>query len=128
MEKTAARLTSIYIKMREAISEKEAEIKGIKAQQETINQSLLALCDEQGLDSLKTPTGTVTRRVQANFWTSDWEQMHRFVIEHDAVHLLEKRISTSSMKEFLEANPDLSPAGLQVRRKYIISVRKPTKT
>jgi hypothetical protein len=31
------------------------------------------------------------------------------------------------MKEFLEDNPDQMPVGLQTNRKYILSVRKPTK-
>jgi|TARA_R110002167_G_scaffold682_3_gene2970 hypothetical protein len=127
MKNTADKLAAIYIKMREAVKEKEEEIKIIKTQQERINQELLDLCEEQNLDSLKTPTGTVTRRVQTNFWTSDWEEMHKFIKENDAFHLLEKRIHNTSMKEFLEDNPDQMPAGLQTNRKYILSVRKPTK-
>jgi hypothetical protein len=31
------------------------------------------------------------------------------------------------MKEFLEANPDAIPAGMQANQKYVIHVRKPTK-
>ena len=127
MKNTADKLAAIYIKMREAVKEKEEEIKIIKTQQERINQELLDLCEEQNLDSLKTPTGTVTRRVQTNFWTSDWEEMHKFIKENDAFHLLEKRIHNTSMKEFLEDNPDQMPVGLQTNRKYILSVRKPTK-
>ena len=127
MKNTADKLAAIYIKMREAVKEKEEEIKIIKTQQERINQELLDLCEEQNLDSLKTPTGTVTRRVQTNFWTSDWEEMHKFIKENDAFHLLEKRIHNTSMKEFLEDNPAQMPAGLQTNRKYILSVRKPTK-
>jgi len=127
MKNTADKLAAIYIKMREAVKEKEEEIKIIKTQQERINQELLDLCEEQNLDSLKTPTGTVTRRVQTNFWTSDWEEMHKFIKENDAFHLLEKRIHNTSMKEFLADNPDQMPVGLQTNRKYILSVRKPTK-
>ena len=81
MKNTADKLAAIYIKMREAVKEKEEEIKIIKTQQERINQELLDLCEEQNLDSLKTPTGTVTRRVQTNFWTSDWEEMHKFITD-----------------------------------------------
>jgi hypothetical protein len=127
MKNTADKLAAIYIKMREAVKEKEEEIKIIKTQQERINQELLDLCEEQNLDSLKTPAGTVTRRVQTNFWTSDWEEMHKFIKENDAFHLLEKRIHNTSMKEFLADNPDQMPVGLQTNRKYILSVRKPTK-
>jgi hypothetical protein len=42
-------------------------------------------------------------------------------------HLLEKRISTLAMKQFLEDNPDLMPVGLQATRKYVVSVLKPRK-
>ena len=127
MKDSADKLTKIYIKMRNAIREKEDEIKTIKKQQETVVEKLLALCEEQDLDSLRTSSGTVSRRVQSHYWTSDWERMYDFLKEHDAFHLLEKRISGLAMKQFLEYNPDLMPAGLQVNRKYIVSVLKPRK-
>ena len=127
MKDSADKLTKIYIKMRNAIREKEDEIRTIKKQQETVVEKLLALCEEQDLDSLRTSSGTVSRRVQSHYWTSDWERMYDFLKEHDAFHLLEKRISGLAMKQFLEDNPDLMAAGLQVNRKYIVSVLKPRK-
>jgi len=51
--------------------------------------------------------------------------MYEFIKEHDATHILEKRIHNDNMKEFLAENPDLCPNGLQSDRKYVISVRKP---
>jgi predicted HicB family RNase H-like nuclease len=65
MKDSADKLTKIYIKMRNAIREKEDEIKTIKKQQETVVEKLLALCEEQDLDSLRTSSGTVSRRVQS---------------------------------------------------------------
>ncbi len=127
MKYSADKLTRIYIKMREAIRDKEDEIKSVKKQQETVVEKLLALCEEQDLDSLRTPSGTVSRRVQTHFGTSDWERMYDFIKENDAFYLLEKRISSTAMKEFLEDNPDLMPVGLQANRKYIVSVLKPRK-
>tara|TARA_R100001369_G_scaffold74556_1_gene103329 strand:+ start:1523 stop:1909 length:387 start_codon:yes stop_codon:yes gene_type:complete len=124
---TADKLVAMYIKIRGAIKEKDDEIKLFKEQQEVISEQLLVLCDEQNLDSVKTPEGTITRRVSSNYWTSDWESMYKFVEENSAFHLLEKRIHNTNMKEFLADNPDLTPAGLQAKNKYTISVRKPTK-
>jgi hypothetical protein len=74
---------------------------------------------------VKTPSGTISRRVQTRYWTTDWEQMNNFIVEHQAVHLLEKRIHNGNMKQFLEDNPDVLPIGLQIDNKYIIQVRKP---
>ena len=127
MNETPDKLASIYIKMREVIREKEEEIKTIKAQQEKIVVKMLALCEEQNIDSLRTPAGTISRRVHTSYWPSDWDKMHQFIKENDAMHLLEKRVHGSNMKEFLEANPEVAPPGLQVNRKYTVSVRKPAK-
>jgi len=53
--------------------------------------------------------------------------MYLFIREHNAPELLERRIHNGNMKEFLADNPDVTPAGLQAKNKYSISVRKPTK-
>jgi len=123
---TADKMAKDYIKLREAIREKEEDIKKLKGIQEKITDKMLELCAEQNVDSLKTEFGTISRRVHSSFWTSDWEQMHQFIKENDAFHLLERRIHNSNMKEFLEDNPDKLPVGLQSDRKFVISVRKPT--
>ncbi len=127
MSKTADKLATAYISMREAIKQKEDEVKDIKEQQEQVVAKLLELCEEQNIDSLRTPAGTITRRVHTHYWTSDWDRMYEFMKAEDALHLLEKRVHNSNMKDFLEANPDVAPPGLQVNRKHLISVRKPSK-
>jgi hypothetical protein len=123
---TADKMASDYIKLRNAIKEKEEEVKKLKKIQETISENMLALCADQNVESFKTSEGTISRRVHSSFWTSDWESMYAFVKEHGAMHLLEKRIHNGNMKEFLADNPDICPQGLQANSKYTVSVRKPT--
>ena len=122
-------LVAVYRKLRAAIAEAETayeeKVKDLKEQMDTVSAELLNYCNEQNLDSVKTPSGTISRRVQTRYWTTDWEQMNNFIVEHQAVHLLEKRIHNGNMKQFLEDNPDILPIGLQVDNKYIIQVRKP---
>ena len=127
METSADKLVSVYLKIRTAIQDKDQEIKNLKEQQDKVSDELLKLCESQEADGLKTPSGTVSRRVISSYWTSDWEQMYAFIKEQDAPHLLEKRIHNGNMKEFLVDNPDVTPAGLQAKNRYAISVRKPTK-
>jgi len=38
--------------------------------------------------------------------------------------LFERRISQLNMQQFLEENPDLLPAGLNVDSKYTVSIRR----
>lgn len=127
---TADALVAAYIKIRNTIAEREeahkAAIEQLKGEQETITAALLNLCGEQNMDSIRTPAGTVSRRVQTRYWTTDWDSMYEFIKEHDAPYLLEQRIHASNMKQFLEENPDTLPIGLQADRKYVIHVRKPT--
>jgi|TARA_R110000824_G_scaffold79192_3_gene199570 hypothetical protein len=122
----ADKLTAIYIKMREAIRGKEEEIKEIKVQQDKITEELDLFFGEKG-ESLRLKSGTVSRRLQTVYQVSNWDEMHNFVLEHKAAHLLEKRVHGRNMKEFLEVNPDVVPPSLQVIRKHTISVRKPSK-
>ena len=122
---TADKMALDYITLRNIIKDKEEEIKKLKVIQATISTKMLGLCAEQNVDSLKTPQGTISRRVQSNFWTGDWESLYSFIEQHNAMHLLEKRIHNGNMKEFLAENPDLCPKGLQANSTYTISVRKP---
>lgn len=123
-------LVSIYLKIRNAVEEKEAqqkaELQELKDQFDVISNKLLEFCNEQNLDSIKTPVGTVSRRVSSRYWTSDWDSMYRFIGENAAPFLLEQRIHNTNMRQFLEDNPEKFPAGLQNERKYAVQVRKPT--
>ena len=122
------KLAEIYIKIRD----KRAELKEkfeeqdneLKAQQDLLAEQMLALCHEQGADSIKTPAGTIIRKVDTRYWTTDWDSMYRFIEEHDAFPLLEKRLHQTNMRQFLEENPDLLPAGLQADSKYTVVVRR----
>ena len=126
------KLVKVYLKIRNAIDEKETqhkeELATLKEQFGIVGQSLLNLCKEQNLDSIRTPVGTVSRRISTRYWTSDWDSMYRFISEHDAPFLLEQRIHGSNMKEFLENNPEAFPMGMQADRNYTVQVRKPNKT
>jgi hypothetical protein len=122
------KLAEIYIKIRD----KRAELKEkfeeqdneLKAQQDLLSEQMLSLCHEQGADSIKTPAGTIIRKVDTRYWTTDWDSMYQFIQEHDAYPLLEKRIHQTNLKQFLEENPNLLPAGLQADSKYTVVVRR----
>ena len=126
----ADELVLAYRKIRDAIQEKEdahkQEIATLRIQQDLISDALLALCNDQNLDSIRTSQGTVTRSTTTRYWTSDWESMYNFIKEQDAPYLLEQRIHNGNMRQFLEENPDQLPVGLNADTKYVIRVRKPT--
>ena len=124
------KLVAAYRKLRAMISDEEKaheeRLAPLKEKLEIVSTELLEFCNEQNVDSVRTAAGTVSRRVQTRYWSTDWERFYQFVGENEAYHLLEKRIHNGNMKQFLEENPDVLPVGLQADNKYVVYVRKPS--
>ena len=100
------------------------DIAGLEEQMAVIEQQMLETCKDMGANSIRTPHGTIVRSVKSRYWTNDWDSMYRFIEEHAAFGLLEKRLHQTHMKEFLSENPDLLPHGLNVENEYTVVVRR----
>jgi hypothetical protein len=120
----AAKLVRIYLKMRAAKSEHEAEIKKIDAQMDQVKAGLLAYCKEQNVETVRTEEGLFYRSLKKRYTTNNWEAMGQFVLEHQVPELFEKRLHQGNVQQFLEEHPDLLPPGLNVDSEYTITVRR----
>mgnify|MGYP003658883205 CR=1 FL=1 len=122
------KLVKVYLKMNAKMSEIktafDAEEKALKEKMVKVKSALLTYCKSQNIESVRTVEGLFYRGVTTRYWTSDWESMGKFVIEHNVPDLFEKRLHQGNMKQFLEANPELLPPGLNVDSEYTITVRK----
>jgi hypothetical protein len=122
------KLVKVYLKMNAKLSEIkaafEAEEKQLSDQMAKVKSALLAYCKEQNVESVRTGEGLFYRGVKTRYWTNNWEEMGRFVVEHNVPDLLEKRLHQGNVKQFLEENPDKLPPGLNVDSEYTITVRK----
>jgi len=125
---TPDKLMAAYIKIRDSRNESKREYEArdeeYVEQLRLIEASLLETCKTLGADSIKTKEGTAIRSIKSRYWTGDWESMYSFIAENDAFGLLEKRLHQTNMKQFLEENPDLKPAGLNIDSEYTIVVRR----
>lgn len=122
------KLVAVYIKMRdkraELLRDYEEADSIVETQMEVVESKLLETCKEIGVDRLGSTHGTVMRTVKTRYWTSDWESMHKFILEHEMPELLERRISQSTIKQLLEDKPDLMPMGLNIDSKYGVIIRR----
>ena len=123
-----AKMTKVYLKIkaeRDRLSAeyKEADDKLVR-QQDKIKSTLLGYLKENDIKSVKTDAGTFYRTVKQKYWTSDWENMHKFILEHEVPEFLDKRLNQKNVKEFLEENPDLLPKGLNVDAEFALTIRK----
>lgn len=120
------KLVRIYMKMRTAIQDLDAQIEAIKEQQQAVKNEIKDRMRDTGVKSLRTDHGTVSLMEKTRYYTTDWDSFKKFMVEQDALDLLEKRISQSNMKLFLEENPGAVPPGLNSDTEFDISVRKPS--
>ena len=122
-KKLAEKLTRVYLKIRDKKAQLSAEFKkqedDLNQQLDQVKAALLNYCKEQGLESVKTSEGIFYRSVKTRYWTSDWEAMHQFVMEHNVPEFLEKRLNQTNVRTFLEDNPETVPKGLNVDSEYI---------
>ena len=124
------KLVKIYRKLRgrltELTQEYDTQAEVLKAQQEEIKHAIKDQMKAMGVTSVRTTEGTAVMSVKTRYTTQDWDSFKKFMLEHEAIDLLEKRIAQTNMAQFLEENPGIVPPGLNSSSEYDISVRKPT--
>jgi hypothetical protein len=126
------RLAKIYRKMRaaeqELTREYEGKIEAIKQQREQVGLALkdriLALGD--GVTSLKTDQGTIILSKKTRYYPQDRDALKKFIIENEAVDLLEFRVAQKNMATFIAENPENQPPGLNVITEFDVTVRAPS--
>lgn len=122
------KLTKVYLKIRDKRAELkaqfEAEDEKLSKQLDEVKRALLDYCKSHNVDSVRTPAGLFYRSLKTRYWTNDWESMNKFILEHGIPEFYEKRLNQTSVKQFLEENPDVLPPGLNVDSEYVVTVRK----
>ena len=124
LEQHAAR----YIELREKRSalkklyEQHDEV--FKGEQKEIENHFLKYLNEQGVDSARTPAGTVYRQVEMIPSAEDWDEVYKFIRENEAFEMLERRIKKTFVAEYQEEHDGELPPGVKVYREYVARVRR----
>lgn len=125
------KLAKIYRKIKTEIDqltqEYDTKIETLKASQDEIRFAMKDQMKTLGVKSVNTTFGTVSLVTKTRYNTQDWDSFKKFIVEHDVVDLLEKRIAQTNMARFLEENPAMVPPGLNSFTEFEIRVTKPTK-
>ena len=125
------KLVRIYRKMRDKLQELDREyttkMEEIKVQQDEVKNAIKEQMQALGSKSVSTPSGTAILSKKVRYSTQDWDSFKQFMVDHNALDLLEKRIAQTNMAQFLEENPKLVPPGLNSVAFYVVSESKPTK-
>jgi hypothetical protein len=124
-------LVSTYLTIRrerEKLAKKyEQEDAVFKEQMERLEEAMLATCNQIGAETLRTEHGTIIKTLKENYVCGDWDNFKKYIIENDALELLQQRLSQTNFKEFLSTRGEEGlPPGISTMREFKISVRKPT--
>ena len=124
-------LVKIYLTIRNEREKLKAswEVKDGELEQDmkSLEQSMLTVCNDTNASSIRTESGTVIRSLKERFTTNDWDNFKKFVLDNEAIDLLERRIHQGNFKEFMAEHKDEGlPPGVNVMREFTIVVRKPS--
>jgi len=124
-------LVEAYINIRTQreilLREFETADNALKEDLQKLEAALLDICNSVNADSIKTSHGTVMRKLNERFFCQDWDNFYKYVLDNEAVQLLERRIHQSNFREHMkEIEGDGLPPGVNVMREYGVSVRKAT--
>ena len=106
------KLVAIHSKIKARQAALDKEIADLEEQRNEIRMAIKDQMKALGLTSVRTPSGTVSLMKSTRYNTQDWDAFKSFVLEHQMVDLLEKRIAQANMAQFLEENPGVVPPGL----------------
>ncbi len=117
-----------YIALRDHKSRLDAEHKAriaeIDAQMGNAEAFLLNHLNENGLDRIGAGAGTVFVQVKTMPSLKDKGAFIEFVKQTGQVELLQARVSSTAVKEFMEHNNNQLPPGVEVTTAREISVRR----
>lgn len=117
-------LMRVYAKMRDKLEALQKDTAEIETSMKAVKLALLEHCKANGVDSVRTAYGLAYKTVRTIYSTSDWESFHKFVLENNAPHLLEKRLHQGNMKDFIADNPEHIPPGLNASNEYVITIKR----
>lgn len=131
MDRNLEELVKAYLTIRterETLKSRyEADDKLLLTDMEALEKEMLVICNDTNASSIRTGSGTVIRKLNERYTTNDWDNFKKFVMENDAVDLLERRIHQGNFKQFMsEHESDGLPPGVNVMREFGIVVRKPS--
>ena len=116
-------------KQREILQhEYESADAALKADMSQLEAAMLDICNTINADSIKTSHGTVMRKINERFFCQDWDGFYKYVLDNEAVQLLERRIHQGNFRQHLkDTEGDGLPPGVNVMREYGVTVRRSTK-
>lgn len=103
----------------------EAEEALVQAKMDKLEAWLLKNMDALGTSQLKSPDGygTAYIRTQVKASCTDWGIFHEFIVQNNRPDFMEKRVSATAVKEYVEEHKALPP-GINIYQERVVTVNR----
>lgn len=123
VDEIVARYIALRDKKAEIKAKYDAEVETIDAAMSRVENYLLKLMTELGVESIRTSAGTpyVSRRTSAT--VADWEVFLDWVRSNGEWSMLERRANKTAVQSWREEHNDLPP-GLNWREERVVNIKR----
>lgn len=94
----------------------------LKGEAKQYEEKLLSNLKVIGLDQVRTEKATFSISTSTQPVAKDWDKIHKWIMDNDALHLLQRRISTGPYGEYLEQGIQID--GVESYEHSVIKTRK----
>lgn len=122
------KVVKAYQKIRAAREDLAREFKvkddELKEKQERLQNFLLDFLNTNGLQNAATESGIFYKQEDVIPTAADWQAFYAWVKQNDAFDALEKRITRTFIKNWMDDHDGTPPPGVSVFRKYKVGIRR----
>ena len=116
-----------YIALRDAKAAAERDheeaLRPIKEAMEEAEQMMLGHLNSMGVNSLRTPNGTITKAKKTSVTVGDWDTAFKFIQEKEMWHFLEHRLSKTAVEGYINEHGE-PPPGANVSSIFTVQFRR----
>jgi hypothetical protein len=124
LDEIVGRYVALRDKKEEIAKQQKEALRPYNDALEKIEAALLNYFNQSGSDSCKTPAGTAFTSTRSSATVADREAFFGWVLEHNALDMLEARCAKLAVEQYLDSTGELPP-GVNRRVEKIVCIHRP---
>ena len=124
LDEIVGRYVALRDKKEEIAKRQKDELRPYNDALEKIEAALLNYFNASGSDSCKTPAGTAFTSTRSSATVADRQVFFDWVLEHNALDMLESRCNKTAVEQYLDLAGELPP-GINRRVEKTVCIHRP---
>lgn len=110
---------------RAAFTREANEIDAMYAEKlDILSIELMKHLNNQKVDSFQVGGATVYRHTEIKPAAADWTAIYKWIVKNEGWDMLEKRLKSTFIAQYMEANKGAVPPGVNVTKRFVARIRK----